>query len=82
MYSSFSGHLGCFHALGTADSGAMNIGVCVSFSFMVFLEYMLSSGIARLYGHFRRRQWHSTPVLLPGKSLGQRSLIGCSPWGC
>ena len=30
---------------------------------------------------FRRRQWHSTPVLLPGKSHGQRSLVGCSPWG-
>ena len=30
----------------------------------------------------RRRQWHPTPVLLPGKSQGQRSLIGCSPWGC
>ena len=28
-----------------------------------------------------RRQWHPTPVLLPGKSLGQRSLVGCSPWG-
>ena len=27
-----------------------------------------------------RRQWHPTPVLLPGKSHGQRSLIGCSPW--
>ena len=30
----------------------------------------------------RRRQWHPTPVLLPGKSHGQRSLVGCSPWGC
>ena len=29
----------------------------------------------------RRRQWHSTPVLLPGKSHGWRSLVGCSPWG-
>jgi len=27
------------------------------------------------------RQWHSTPVLLPGKSHGWRSLVGCSPWG-
>ena len=27
------------------------------------------------------RQWHSTPVLLPGKSLGQRSLVGYSPRG-
>ena len=25
---------------------------------------------------------HSTPVLLPGNSHGQRSLVGCSPWGC
>ena len=25
--------------------------------------------------------WHPTPVLLPGKSHGWRSLIGCSPWG-
>ena len=31
--------------------------------------------------HYRRRQWHPTPVLLPGKSHGQRSLVGCSPWG-
>ena len=29
----------------------------------------------------RRRQWHPTPILLPGKSHGQRSLVGCSPWG-
>ena len=29
-----------------------------------------------------RRQWHPTPVLLPGKSHGQRSLVGCWPWGC
>ena len=29
----------------------------------------------------RRRRWHPTPVLLPGKSHGRRSLVGCSPWG-
>ena len=29
-----------------------------------------------------RRKWQSTPVLLPGKSHGQRILIGYSPWGC
>ena len=29
----------------------------------------------------RRRQWHPTPVLLPGKSHRWRSLVGCSPWG-
>ena len=30
----------------------------------------------------QRRQWHTIPVLLPGKSHGWRSLVGCSPWGC
>ena len=29
----------------------------------------------------RRRQWQPTPVLLPGKSHGWKSLVGCSPWG-
>ena len=29
----------------------------------------------------RRSQWDPTPVLLPGKSHGRRSLEGCSPWG-
>ena len=26
-------------------------------------------------------EWHPTPVLLPGISHGQRSPVGCSPWG-
>ena len=29
-----------------------------------------------------RRRWHPTPVLLPGKYHGRRSLVGCRPWGC
>ena len=28
-----------------------------------------------------RREWHPTPVFLPGESHGQRSLVGYSPWG-
>ena len=28
-----------------------------------------------------RRAWQPTPVFLPGESHGQRSLVGCSPWG-
>ena len=36
----------------------------------------------RLFNHFRwRKQWQPTPVLLPEKSHGRRSLVGCSPWG-
>ena len=29
----------------------------------------------------RNRKWQPTPVLLPGKSHGLRSLAGYSPWG-
>ena len=28
-----------------------------------------------------RSKWQSTPALLPGKSHGQRTLVGYSPWG-
>ena len=34
-----------------------------------------------VYEMFWRRQWQPTPVLLPGKSHGWRSLVGYSPWG-
>ena len=43
-----------------------------------------SAGCSNVSGprdYHRRRQWHPTPVLLPGKSYGQRSLVGCSLWG-
>ena len=29
-----------------------------------------------------RRKWQPTPVFLPGKSCGQRNLVGYSPWDC
>ena len=32
-------------------------------------------------GTTRRRQWQATPVLLPRKSHGRKSLVGCSLWG-
>ena len=38
---------------------------------------LISVGTGQWY---LRRQWHPTPVLLPGKSHGRRSLVGCSPW--
>ena len=45
--------------------------------------YALRTGITFMlfYEKSWRRQWHPTPVLLPGKSHGWRSLVGCSPWG-
>ena len=41
---------------------------------------LLFRGFIRYWSHIQG-QWHPTPVLLPGKSHGQRSLVGCSPWG-
>ena len=33
-----------------------------------------------IYHQLAWRQWHPTPVLLPGKSHGRKSLVGCGPW--
>ena len=41
----------------------------------------LPSPQSRHIAFVTRRQWHPTPVLLPGKSHGRRSLVGGSPWG-
>ena len=35
---------------------------------------------AIIFMHWRRK-WQPSPVFLPGESHGQRSLVGCSPWG-
>ena len=43
---------------------------------LLFKTYLLKSSYL-----IWRRRWHPTPVLLPGKSHGWRSLVGCSPWG-
>ena len=34
------------------------------------------------YEQLWRRQWHPTPVFLPGESQGLGSLVGCHLWGC
>ena len=44
-------------------------------------EPALGNSFIEAQRHFQRRRWHPTPVLLPGKSHGWRSLEGCSPWG-
>ena len=59
---------------------------CISWSFESgywpwFLDSILCEDNQRHENSCRRRQWHPTPVLLPGKSHGWRSLVGRSPWG-
>ena len=58
---------------------------------LTLLEYILQRELVCLYLYliwyiiFKNFYYlvvpHPTPVLLPGKSHGQRSLVGCSPWG-
>ena len=56
-----------------------------SCAFVYFLYNTVKSTVVQ-YVYFNpkmsrwRRQWHPTPVLLPGKSHGRKSLVGCSPW--
>ena len=45
------------------------------------LQAMDSQRVEHNWATKRRRRWHPTPVLLPGKSHGWRSLVGCSPRG-
>ena len=48
---------------------------------LLFLSLEFRLGIGKHCYCPWRRPWHPTPVLLPGKSHGRRSLVGCSPWG-
>ena len=48
---------------------------------LYLLKYSWCTVLNKLV-HASRRQWHPTPVLLPGKSHGRKNLVGCSPWGC
>ena len=44
-----------------------------------FPEFLISSLIVPCYGRCWSRKQQPTPVFLPGKSYGQRSLMGYSP---
>ena len=52
------------------------------------LSFLYNPTLTSIYDYWKnhifgwRRQWQSTPTLLPGKSHGRRSRIGYSPWGC
>ena len=62
----------------TSTHTCLPVGLRVSTAFLVGAgEGVFVFLIPRIV----RGWWHPTPVLLPGKSHGSRSLVGCNPWG-
>ena len=51
--------------------------LCIALSIAVYENTYFNCSA----NHLRRRWWQPTPVFLPGKSHGRRSLVGCSPRG-
>ena len=46
----------------------------------IFKQLIIQQGLEQFYTMILRgRQWQPSPILLPGKSHGRRSLVGCSP---
>jgi len=64
------------------SEGCLLTLLIVSFAVQKFLSLIRSHFFTFVF-HFhysRRRQWHPTPVLLPGEFHGRKSLVGRSPW--
>ena len=78
-----------YHTLsweGSAGSLSWEVSagsLSLSFSLSLFeIEAWGRPGFNPWVGKICRRKWQPTPVFLPGKSHGQRNLVGYSPWGC
>ena len=61
------------------DLGVISSTFCSLSQYLIYQQIL--SVLSPSMPSIQRRQWHPTPVLLPGKSHGWRSLVGCSPWG-
>ena len=47
----------------------------------LILRTFVGRVMALLFNMLPRRQWHPTPVFLPGESQGRGRLVGCRLWG-
>ena len=73
----------CFFFLTTSATWEAYIYIVYVYIYYntIYIFYSICYVVYTIY-IYQRRQWQPTPVLLPGKSHGRRSLVGCSPWGC
>ena len=76
LFVCFLLHFICYIKHGSLSSRLLNIWILTS-----NCHWFSCFWFSFIYIFPRSRQWHPTPVLLPGKSHGRRSLVGCSPWG-
>ena len=65
----------------STSTGLTELFLAMAHIFCFFLKVYLCSNKLLINHIYWRRRWKPTPVLLPGKSHGRRSLVGCSPWG-
>ena len=88
---SFNRDLHCFLLILKLRHILYNVQIYYMYSLYPFLHFFLPSfHILTIYSllvfiyiwrSYRRRKWQPTPVFWPGESYGQRSLVGCCPWG-
>jgi len=67
-----------------SGAGRTRVRVRALFCFVLFFSSFNAGDQGSIPGWRKipwRRKWHPTPVFLPGKSYGWRSLAGYSPWG-
>ena len=68
--------------LPSADRSVFGLGSTFIFALLrALMFFIILFIILAVLGLSWRRQWHPTPVLLPGNAHRWRSLVGCSPWG-
>ena len=61
------------------DLGVISSTFCSLSQYLTYQQIL--SVLSPSMPSIQRRQWHPTPVLLPGESKGQGSLVGCRLWG-
>ena len=72
---------GTLKSLLQCHSSKASVPRCSAFFTVQLSHPHMTTGKTIARWTFWRRQWHPTPILLPGKSHGWRSLVGSSPWG-